>query len=343
MGRSFMLRKNIGLLLAVMSVAVFAAGNGDALAQNSLGLGNSEQAIRPEGMFAEILLWIQQQQQEFYKLMTDALKTIQNDGNAIWYLTGLSFAYGVLHAAGPGHGKAVISSYMLANEVAARRGIMLSFASALLQGLTAVLIMGAIILFLRGTGIKSGNLSGTLTITSYFLVMLLGIYLLWIKIFKKKQLHAHAHEHAHHHDHSHHDHNHTHPDPHHVHTDDCGCGHSHAADPKMLEGKNLSFKEAWSAVLAVGVRPCTGAIVVLSFAFLNSLYLAGVTAVLAMSIGTGITVAIIAIIAVTAKNTAVRIAGAQDSLGTIHRVIEISGAALVFLLGFLLFTAALTV
>jgi ABC-type nickel/cobalt efflux system permease component RcnA len=111
----------------------------------------------------------------------------------------------------------------------------------------------------------------------------------------------------------------------------------------MLEGKNLSFKEAWSAVLAVGVRPCTGAIVVLSFAFLNSLYLAGVTAVLAMSIGTGITVAIIAIIAVTAKNTAVRIAGAQDSLGTIHRVIEISGAALVFLLGFLLFTAALTV
>lgn len=334
-----MLRKNIGLLLAVISVAVFAVGNGEALAQNSLGLGNSEQAIRPEGMFAEILLWIQQQQQEFYKLMTAALKTIQNDGNAIWYLTGLSFAYGILHAAGPGHGKAVISSYMLANEVAARRGIMLSFASAFLQGLTAVLVMGAIILFLRGTGIKSGNLSGTLTVTSYFLVMLLGIYLLWTKIFKKK--HAHAHEHAHHHDH--HSHNHTHSDPHHKHTDDCGCGHSHAADPKMLEGKDFSLKEAWSAVLAVGLRPCTGAIVVLSFAFLNSLYLAGVTAVMAMSIGTGITVAIIAIIAVTAKNTAVRIAGAQDRLGTIHRVIEISGAALVFLLGFLLFTAAVTV
>ena len=52
----------------------------------------------------------------------------------MWLLVGLSFAYGVFHAAGPGHGKAVISSYMLANEVALRRGIMLSFVSAFLQG-----------------------------------------------------------------------------------------------------------------------------------------------------------------------------------------------------------------
>lgn len=322
-----MLKRYSLLFLTVLSVSVILLEIGDALAQSSLGLGRSEQAIKPEGFFANILFWIQQQQQSFYKAMTTSLKQIKSDGNTAWYLIGLSFAYGIFHAAGPGHGKAVISSYMLANEVAAKRGIFLSFASAMLQGVTAVVVISAIMLFLRGTGIKTNNLAGSLEITSYFLVMMLGVYLLWTKVFKKKNTHSHSHE--------------PHPDPHHVHSDDCGCGHSHAADPKMLEGK-LGVKEAWSAILAVGLRPCSGAIIVLTFAFLNGLHIAGIASTFAMSIGTGITVATLALIAVGAKNTAIRITGAQDSLATIHRVIEISGAALVFILGFLLFSAALT-
>ena len=60
---------------------------------------------------------------------------MRTDGSKMWLLVGLSFAYGIFHAAGPGHGKAVISSYMLANEVALRRGILLSFVSAFLQAL----------------------------------------------------------------------------------------------------------------------------------------------------------------------------------------------------------------
>lgn len=333
----------------IITAAVLLGQNSEVLAQNSLGVGNSEQAIKPQGMFAEVLFWIQQQQQTFYKAMTESLKSIRDDGDAAWYLIGLSFAYGIFHAAGPGHGKAVISSYMLANEVAAKRGIVLSFASALLQGLTAVVVISAIMLFLRGTGIKTNNLAGSLEITSYFLVMMLGVYLIWTKVFKKKMAHAHAHNHNHDHNHDHaHDHNHNHahsheahPDPHHVHSDDCGCGHSHAADPKMLEG-DIGMKEALSAILAVGLRPCSGAIIVLTFAFLNGLFVAGVVSTFAMSIGTGITVATLALIAVGAKNAAIKITGAQDSLATIHRAIEISGALIVFTLGFLLFSAALT-
>ena len=76
---------------------------------------------------------------------------MREDGSKLWVLVGLSFAYGVFHAAGPGHGKAVISSYMLANEVALRRGIMLSFVSAFLQALTAILVMALVFLVLRGT------------------------------------------------------------------------------------------------------------------------------------------------------------------------------------------------
>ena len=62
--------------------------------------------------------------------------------SAVWTLLAISFAYGIFHAAGPGHGKAVISSYLVANQETARRGIVLSFASALMQSLVAVVIVG---------------------------------------------------------------------------------------------------------------------------------------------------------------------------------------------------------
>ena len=60
----------------------------------------------------------------------------------MWTLLGVSFLYGIFHAAGPGHGKAVISSYLVANEETWRRGIVLSFASALLQAFVAVALVG---------------------------------------------------------------------------------------------------------------------------------------------------------------------------------------------------------
>ncbi|MBO6813259.1 MAG: nickel/cobalt transporter [Rhizobiaceae bacterium] len=333
------------LITALFALSMVLLIVDHALAQSSLGIGRSQQAVRPNGMFSGLLFWIQQQQQSFYKAMVAALNGMKTDPYKVTGLVGLSFAYGIFHAAGPGHGKAVISSYVLANEVAARRGIFLSFASALLQGGTAILLITALVLFLRGTGLRSDNLTGYLEISSYFCVMLLGLYLIWTKLFRKGHHHTHDNKDGHdHHEHGghdgHHDHSHEHHH-HHTHDDGCGCGHSHAPDPKMLEG-TFSLKEAWSAILAVGLRPCTGAIIVLTFAFLNGLYLAGILSTIAMSLGTGITVSALALLAVTAKNTAVRVAGLQDRVGFIHRCIEIFGAFLVFGLGLLLFTAALT-
>ena len=70
------------------------------------------------------------------------LRNAKADGSAVWGLLGLSFLYGIFHAAGPGHGKAVISSYVVANEETWRRGVVLSFASALLQAFVAVAFVG---------------------------------------------------------------------------------------------------------------------------------------------------------------------------------------------------------
>lgn len=319
---------------AVLVIALVTASA--AFAQSSLGIGTNEVAIDPSnaGWFAELFTWINVQQKAFYRAMTVALKGMRDDGNAAWLLVGLSFAYGIFHAAGPGHGKAVISSYMLANETTLKRGIFLSFVSAALQALSAVVIVGAAFLVLRGTAWSMDDATRLFEIASFALITAFGAWLLWSKIFRSGKL--------------------TQPDvcpparpglkyrgktvtsPQVCQT----CGNSHAPDPRLLGG-NFNLKTAWSAVLAVGLRPCTGALIVLTFAVLNGLYLGGVLSVLAMALGTAITVSALAILAVAAKDLALRYSK-PSAADTVMRVIEITGAALVFLFGLLLLGASLS-
>lgn len=331
------------LSLAILALLLAAVA---AHAQSSLGIGAAEPAP-PPGMFGSWFTWINQQQQAFYRLLTGALREMRQNPSAAWLLVGLSFAYGVFHAAGPGHGKAVITSYMVANEVALKRGVMLSFLSALLQGITAVLLIGAVFLFLRGTAISQTDATWTLEIASYALITAFGLWLLARKLLSllpRRQALAlaggHGHGHGHGHDH-HHDHGHDHH--HHGPGETCSeCGHAHMPDPAALSGDRFRWRDAWSAVVAVGLRPCSGALIVLTFAFLNGLWWGGVASVLAMSIGTAITVSALATLAVTAKNVALRFAGDGAAGRGIHHAIEIFGALVVFVLGLVLLAASLT-
>lgn len=380
---------------------------GHAHAQSSLGIGASEATLPSTGLFAGWLNWINVQQQAFYRELTGALKAMRQDGSNLSVLIGLSFAYGTFHAAGPGHGKAVISSYMLANEVALRRGIMLSFVSAFLQAATAIVLMTLVFLVLRGTSVSMTDATWFLEVVSYALITAFGAWLLWRKAGPRLRgmfggnpahslsaAHAHAghaqasHSHSHSHGQTHsvahahtaHDHHETHDHAHagHEHHPDHGghahghssahahatahahhdhhdhghthgpgevcetCGHSHAPDPAMLSGDRFDWRTAWSAVVAVGIRPCSGALIVLSFAFLNGLWVGGMLSVLAMAVGTAITVSLLATLAVTAKNWAVFFAGDGRMGNRVHAAFEIGGAALVFVLGFLLLSASLT-
>ncbi|MER8780691.1 nickel/cobalt transporter [Mesorhizobium sp. M1006] len=365
-------------LLAVAFVMTHFLGS--AHAQSSLGIGtNDGMAPTATGPFAHILMWINLRQQEFYHALAGAMKAMRQDGSKLWLLIGLSFAYGIFHAAGPGHGKAVISSYMVANEVALRRGIMLSFVSALLQALTAIVVMLVAYFLLRGTAVSMTDAAWFLEIMSYVFVTLFGAWLLWrkagpaiLRVFganpgyslsaahaghshagHSHSAHAHAaHSHAldahDHHDHAHdhgaHDHAHAAHDHHsHAAGEVCEtCGHSHAPDPALLSGDRFDWRTAWSAVAAVGIRPCSGALIVLSFALLNGLWFGGILSVLAMALGTAITVSALATLAVTAKNWAVYFAGDGRMGNRIHSFVEIGGAAFVFLFGLLLLSASLT-
>ncbi|MFP1632194.1 nickel/cobalt transporter [Zhengella sp. ZM62] len=345
--------------IAILGVILATAAIASAQAQSSLGIGAAEQALPPSGLFPSLMHWINTQQQEFYRALTGALRAMRADPAAAWLLVGLSFAYGVFHAAGPGHGKAVISSYMLANEVALRRGVLLSFVSAMLQAVTAIIVVGAVFLFLRGTGIRQTDAVWSMEVASYALVTAFGAWLLFRKLraflpVQAPMLAAAGLANDHHHDHGpacthdhhhHHHHQHGHEHGHHEHApgEVCpSCGHAHMPDPGLLSTGRFGFSEAGAAVMAVGLRPCSGALIVLTFAFLNGLWWAGIASAFAMAVGTAITVSALATLAVTAKNVAVRLSGG-GRLGTaIHHGVEIGGALLVLLLGLLLLTAALS-
>ncbi|MBW8639247.1 nickel/cobalt transporter [Hoeflea sp. WL0058] len=310
-------------ILICLACALALALSDAALAQSSLGIGAAEPAIKTDGLFGSVMSWINTQQQTFYRSLSTALKAMRDDPTKLWVLIGLSFSYGIFHAAGPGHGKAVISSYLIANEQALRRGVAISFLAAIMQGLVAIGVVGVTYFALRGSGISMTVATWWLEIASYALIAGFGGWLLFRKLRPSP-----AHDDHHHHV--------VGPDG------ACAtCGHSHAPDPVKLQSADFDLRGAWSAIVAIGLRPCSGALIVLTFALLNGLYLGGLLSVASMSIGTAITVSILATLAVTAKGVAVRFASTESAAMRVTHVIEIAGAALVLILGLTLLTAAL--
>jgi nickel/cobalt exporter len=290
--------------------------------------------------------WIIAKQEEFYRAMSATMRAAKADGSAVWGLLMLSFLYGVFHAAGPGHGKAVISSYLVANEETWWRGVVLSFASAFLQGLVAIALVGGIMVALNATKKFMCETEYYIGIASYALIALVGAWLLWVKgrsfsraLFALEQpLQAvgaaatppHDHDHDHDLDHGH-DHDHA-----------SAWGHSHGPEPAGLAGPG-GWRRGLFAIVAVGVRPCSGAILVLVFALAQGLFWAGVASTFAMALGTAITVAVIATFAVAARSFASQVAVSRAGYGMLlMRGIEVAAAAVVLGFGALLLIGYLT-
>ncbi|UPJ53969.1 nickel/cobalt transporter [Bradyrhizobium sp. 200] len=326
------LARGITITIAALSaLVVFDAALHALMAQNPFG--GPRPAAEPQ--VGGIIGWILAKQSEFYREMSTTIRTAKSDGSAVWTLLGISFAYGIFHAAGPGHGKAVISSYLVANEETARRGIVLSFASALLQALVAVAIVAVFAWLLSSTAKTMCSAEKAIEIASYALIAAFGARLVWTKgggfmrALQAKPALATAAAHPHDHDHSHsHDHAHGHG---HVH--DEHCGHSHGPTPDQLAGPG-GWRRGLGTIFAVGMRPCSGAILVLVFSLAQGLFLAGIAATFVMGLGTAITVATIAVIAVSAKGLARRLSAGREGGGTlIMRGIEFGAAGLVLLFG----------
>jgi nickel/cobalt exporter len=187
---------------------------------------------------------------------------------------------------------------------------------------------------------------------SYALIILIGVRLLWVKgrsflHLLRGQSHEHHHDHAHahdhhghkhNHDHAHHDHGHDHAHHHHDEEDASAWGHAHAPEPAELKGRHW-LRRGLAAIVAVGLRPCSGAIIVLVFALAQGLFWIGVVSTFVMGLGTAITVAIVATIAVGARGFAGRLAKSKPGAGlVIVRGLETAAAGAIVVFGAALLT-----
>ncbi|HXW19442.1 MAG TPA: hypothetical protein VEK35_02950, partial [Roseiarcus sp.] len=170
-------RRLTGLLLLTLFVGLAVDPALAQLAHRPFALPGGESGGAPSGLGGWILgvaAWLNH-------LLAGEVKALHSDSSAIWGLIGLSAAYGVFHAAGPGHGKALIASYVLANERALRRGLVLSLLAALLQAFVAIALIGVAALIFRATASGMNNASAVVELASYLCVAAIGAWLAWTK------------------------------------------------------------------------------------------------------------------------------------------------------------------
>ena len=278
--------------------------------QNPFALGGLEGAGGAPG--SRFAAWILTKQAEYTRAMTAAARALRTDPGAVWGLIGLGFAYGVFHAAGPGHGKAIVAAYVVANENALKRGAAIAALAAALQGLVAVALVAIIAMILGGTRRTMTDAVNWIETASYAGLFLFGLWLLVKKLrgfaaLLRRGARAPAHD------------------------------HFHMPGPKEVMA--WSRRDAAAAVLAAGMRPCSGAILILVFTLSQGILWAGAAAVAAMSAGTALTTAGIATLSVYFKALAVRMASGRGMTALwVARGLEIMAALAVTLLGLALLT-----
>jgi nickel/cobalt exporter len=247
-------------------------------------------------VYQDFIQWVISQQAGFHRELVTLVRAISKEGSPIllWGLISTSFFYGVFHAAGPGHGKAVISAYMLASKAPLRRGISLAFLCAGVQAVMAVAVILVLSQVFSLAG-KAMQISRFFEIASFAAVGLIGVWIL-VRLLRGQSGCGHDHSNDHlesHHHESDHSHTHDHSQAH----DSHACCSSHEQEAKTAR------RSIWAMVAAVGIRPCTGAVLVLLFSLSADIFVWGLVATFAMALGTAITVAALAGVSVFVRDT----------------------------------------
>ena len=292
----------LGLVVALALFALWLSGAGDVL-----------------------LAWVQGLQRAAQDRLAAAVRALKTgQPGAVAGLLAMCFAYGVLHAAGPGHGKMLIGGYGVARRVPVLALSALAVASSLAQAAMAVaLVYGAVVVLGWTRQAVVGTAEDVMAPVSHAMVAGLGLWLVWrgVRGLRRQEAAArqpdhgpHDHDHDHGHDHNHgpddhnhgHDHGHGHAHAHdqaqpHVHGPDCG----HAHGPTLDEVSRLTgWRDTAALIGGIAMRPCSGALFLLILTWQLGIGAAGVAGAFAMGIGTAMVTVAVALMAVWAREGA---------------------------------------
>lgn len=328
-------------ILAALLLVISFSWNSPALAQSSNLLGRGAEsgaavesprdAPRSEDSMITLPGWLSDLvgktvllQTKLNRQITATLREAKN-GDSWWpglMIIGLSFAYGVFHAAGPGHGKMVTTSYFLSRDAGWKQGVAMGTLIAGVQAIAAILLVGTLtmVLTLGPAAVTRNGL--VMEAVSYALITVLGA-VMCLRILQGRDdccdhgSHPHEHEHEH-------DHDHTHGAPH--------------------QGEARAPSNRWQMIasgVVVGLRPCTGSILVLLFTLANGLFWIGIASAFAMAAGVALTISLIGIAAIGIRTGTQRLFTLSDATsGMLRRIVGFAGAGTITLFGGMLLMAS---
>lgn len=276
----------------------------------------------------QYLLAIQSIQRGLHASLLDALRSVHADGfRSSLILIMLSFTYGVFHAAGPGHGKVVIATYLTSHKSQFRQGVILSFATAMVQGVSAIIIVFSTFWLLDLSMRQVRGLVNHVEVVSFAMIALVGLGITWARVLGLRSVVNASEDLA--------------GKPSHVFA---GCCHQHGPSAKNLDTE-LSMRTFLGIVLSIGVRPCSGALLVLLLAISLGIGAAGLLAVLAMSLGTAITITVLALFSIYLRQAAQRLLehllNKSNTVAFLTNILGVIGGGLILIFGLSFLSVAL--
>jgi nickel/cobalt transporter (NicO) family protein len=301
-----MRRVLLGLVLLLLAGLVASPVEANPFA----GKPSAEPAPPPAapGIFRSVLVRVGQVQRELNATLSRQLRAIKETGSvgAALAVAGVAFAYGVLHAAGPGHGKLVVSSLFLGRDATIPAVFLVGSFVSLLQTLSAIAIVGVYGLVLHRGGLDALQGAARFEVVSYALVVLIGLYMLWAV------LRGHAH-------------------------------HAHAAGGSGPAREDRQPRSTRAIVIATGLTPCASALILMIFALANGVFLVGIGAALVMAVGMSLTVAVAGLLGMTARAGVLRsMAVSARAVERVRTGLSLAGALMITGIGFLFLASAWT-
>lgn len=264
-----------------------------------------------------------QWQRAINQQLSGLLRQVAEDPTrAGWILLGISFSYGILHALGPGHGKVVLTAWLTTHPSRLKTSLRLTFAAALLQGAVAIILVTLVLVVLQLPSRQLHLGSFWLEKASYLITGIVGLLLCLRAVRRLRALLPMQRTSLH-------------SDNHHDHDQHCGCGHQHIPTGNQLDTDG-NWRTGLMVVISMGIRPCSGAVVVLLFSKAIGVYSWGILSALAMASGTAFTLSGLALMVQGCRSLAVRLS--QNRTPALWR--QTGWATLALAGGVILITAA---
>lgn len=224
----------------------------------------------------------------------------------LMYTIPAAIGLGALHSLEPGHGKGIISAYLISSGAKIKDAVMLGIISA-----SAHTFSIALLAFSASSTIKilfPQNLSYWFQLMSGIIVIYIGLNIVSQRLFPSKRAKI---------------------EPHHDHNHGCDCGHDHGTPPSNTSS---TLRGLFLTGFFTGLVPCPSALAILLAAISAGKIPLGLGLVGAFSIGSALTMVTIGILVVRASSSIKRL----EKWHVVNRLALVSSLLILFLGGALI-------